>query len=549
MNSRVTLSRLAALGLLAGLVGRAAVLQAEDASSAVARGVAAELAAMNGRQMYVMTDKPLYHPGESVWFRAWELSVKTLQGTDGDHGITFQLIDPKGAKVAEKRVLCQGGMATNDFTFGAELAGGLYTLRAVSDLGGTVDKTVTLSAYELPRVKKTLEFTRKSYAPGDEVTLQVSLVGASGEALMGARVAAVITIDGAEIARFFVPVDVKGKGTVRFQLPPRIARGDGLVTLQVDAGGITESAQRRIPIVLDQVDLALFPEGGDLVNGLSSRVYVAAHDPTGKPAEVEGDVLDDRGAFVAHFKSFHGGMARFSMTPEKGRSYAVKLKKQPAAGANAWALPRAKDAGCVLQSEDDYRSAHAAIRVKVRCTEAQKVTATAVLRERLLTSVGADVAPGAPSTIALPVPRGAQGAVRVTLFDAASAPVAERLVYRGLGDDLRVSVTADRPSYAPRDKVTLTVKTTDLAGKPVSSDLAIAVADDVVLNVADDRSAHLLAALYLESEMPGQKIAEPNFYFSSDAKAPEALDLLLGTQGWRRFEWKLVQRRQAVAGN
>ena len=26
----------------------------------------------------------------------------------------------------------------------------------------------------------------------------------------------------------------------------------------------------------------------------------------------------------------------------------------------------------------------------------------------------------------------------------------------------------------------------------------------------------------------------------SDVKAPEAMDLLLGTQGWRRFEWKLV---------
>ncbi len=59
--------------------------------------------------------------------------------------------------------------------------------------------------------------------------------------------------------------------------------------------------------------------------------------------------------------------------------------------------------------------------------------------------------------------------------------------------------------------------------------------DDSVLSLADDRGARILARLYLEPEMPGQTIRDPNFYFSADPAAPAALDLLLGTQGWRRF--------------
>ena len=120
-------------------------------------------------------------------------------------------------------------------------------------------------------------------------------------------------------------------------------------------------------------------------------------------------------------------------------------------------------------------------------------------------------------------------------------------MYRGRGADLHVSVTPDRASYAPRDKVALVVKTTDEGGRPVPADVALAVVDDTVLNFADSKTGNILAQLYLEPEMPGQTVAEPNFYFPKDAKAPEALDLVLGTQGWRRFEWTRVKAAAAVA--
>ncbi len=72
------------------------------------------------------------------------------------------------------------------------------------------------------------------------------------------------------------------------------------------------------------------------------------------------------------------------------------------------------------------------------------------------------------------------------------------------------------------------------------ADVAISVVDDAVLSFADDKTEHVLAAMYLLPEMPGQVIDEPNFYFSGDKRAPAAMDLLLGTQGWRRFSWQWV---------
>jgi hypothetical protein len=513
----------------------------EERLQALGKAVAQQLDSTAKKQLYVMIDKPLYHPGETVWFRAWETSVKTLAPVAGDHAVTFQLFDPKGAKVMEKRVLARGGMATNDFTLGEGIPGGPYVLRAISELGATLDRAVVVSSYEAPRIKKTLDFLRKSYGPGDEVTAHLLLEKPTGEPLAGKAVA-VVTVDGAEIGRFPVFTDEKGRGFLRFTLPASIARGDALVTLLVDAGGISESLQRRIPIALDQVDVKAYPEGGDLVTGLPSRVYFSARDPQGKPVDVEGEVVDDRGQVVAGFRSFHAGMARVALTPAAGRSYSVRLQKPRAASSKSFALPAAKASGCTMHTLDDFTGADAEVKVKVQCTEAQDVLATAVLRESLVSRTSARTFAGAGTVLSLPVDRGATGAVRVTLFDLAHHPLAERLVYRGLGSEMRISVKADKASYAPRDKVTLTVETRDAKGKGVPADVALAVVDDTVLRFADDKkTAAILAQTYLLPEMPGQEVLEPNFYFSKDPKAPEAMDLLLGTQGWRRFAWRWVQ--------
>jgi hypothetical protein len=539
-------NKLVPLATLAALLAGARPTIADDAETkarleSLTRSVDEQLAGIQGKAIHLMTDKPLYHPGEAIWFRAWEVAVKTLSGLPGEHGITFQLLDARGGKLLEKRVLARGGMATNDFVIPAGIAGGGFTLRAISDAGAKQDRAITVSAYEAPRIKKTLDFLRTSYGPGEEVTAKVTIESPTGGPLAGVKAVAIITVDGAEIARTNVFPDDKGRAWVRFALPSKIAKGDGLLTIQVDGGGFVESIQRRIPIALEDVQISMYPEGGDLVTGLPSRVYLAARDPQNQPVEVEGQVFDDKGTLVSDLRSVWGGMARFSFTPAKDRAYSVKLTKPRGASAGkTFSVPGAKASGCTLRTVDDYTSATGDLKVKVQCSDRQDVLATAVLREKLLAKTSAATAPGAAATLSLPMPKDAIGAVRVTLFDSERRPLAERLVYRGLGAEMRVSVKADRANYSPREKVTLTVETKDASGKPVAGDVAIAVVDDTVLKYADDDEGHILAQLYLLPEMPGQSVREPNFYFGKDRRAPEALDLLLGTQGHRRFVWKWV---------
>src|SRR5207253_165358 len=93
-----------------------------------------------------------------------------------------------------------------------------------------------------------------------------------------------------------------------------------------------------------------------------------------------------------------------------------------------------------------------------------------------------------------------------------------------------------RADYVPGDKVTLHVKTTDDTGKPVSAMVGLTVTDSSVLEMIEKReqAPRLPVMVLLENEV--QNLADAHVYLDeNNPKAPLATDLLLGTQGWRRF--------------
>jgi hypothetical protein len=497
------------------------------------------------RRFYIQTDKPIYKPGETVWIKAWDLTTGAFSGSHNTAGMYIELVSPRGAQVAKKKARESAGMAQAEFDLAAGIAGGEYTLRLKTLDGKTAERPIVVASYEPPRLKMKLEFVRKAYGPGDEVSATFEVKRTTGEPLRNHALSAMVRLDGQDLPRVNFQTDAQGEAVVRFNLPAEIALGDGLLTVLADESGLTESIARRIPIIVKKLQFASYPEGGDLLVGVAGRVYFEAKNPLGKPADISGRVVDDTGAIAARFTSVRDGLGRFDLTPALGRVYHVEIDR-PVGVTDQYALPAAKLEGCSLRSFDDLDGQLGATRVSVRCagSAAKKVLVSAVVRENLLDSASVEVPAGAPAVVYLE-PRGlgseaigrAQGVTRVTVFDEAQRPLAERLIYRQRRARMGVKVTPDKKSYVPRDRVSLEVLTSDAAGRPIPADVALSVVDDTVLAFADDKTGHILSRLYLEPELPG-KIEEPNFYFDlSEEKSALAMDLLMGTRGYRRFEW------------
>src|SRR5439155_20800596 len=140
-----------------------------------------------------------------------------------------------------------------------------------------------------------------------------------------ARVSVTARVDGEEKWRGETAVDGSGNAVATFKLPTAIARGEGILAMIVQDGGTVETATKTIPILLQTIDLAIYPEGGDLIAGLPNRVYLEGRTPAQKPADMAGIIGNAAGKEVATFRTGHEGRGRLPCVPAKGGADSLRV--------------------------------------------------------------------------------------------------------------------------------------------------------------------------------------------------------------------------------
>ncbi len=489
-------------------------------------------------KLYIQTDKPFYQPDETVWFQAYVLDGLAHTPTPTSGVLYVDLINPKGSVEKQLHLPIIKGRAHGDLLLDASLPGGLYKLRAytlwMKNFGEDFyfEKQLQVQKVLTPRLLFKLDFERKSYGPGQEVVANVQVRDLEDRPLQK-NLDWVVQLAGRELTRGQTPTDAQGKAQVRFGLPPDLATADGLLNVVVQHEGKTESIARAVPIVLQKIDLQFFPEGGDWVAGVPTGMAYKAIDEFGKPAEVEGEIVDQNGNLVQRFKSFHQGMGRVELTARPNTTYRARLV-QPAIG-RWYELPKILPEGLALKAQLEAQK----IALQVYSPTVQTLYVVAQVRGKLL--FGQELA-AQPGQNALDIPTGdfPAGIAQITLFDPLRAPRCERLVFVNPAKTLRVQLETDKRQYRPREQVRLKVRATDALGQPVQAALSVAVVDDQLVAFADDKQDNILSQFLLSSDLKG-KVHEPHFYFKPDEpKAGPALDLVMLTHGWRRFAWSEV---------
>jgi alpha-2-macroglobulin-like protein len=111
-----------------------------------------------------------------------------------------------------------------------------------------------------------------------------------------------------------------------------------------------------------------------------------------------------------------------------------------------------------------------------------------------------------------------------------------------------VSITSDYKSYSPADTATIKVQTNLSNGKKVSAVLGVTVTDESVLKSIEERKTapRLPQMVFLETEV--EHFEDSTIYLSDHPNADLAVDLLLGTQGWRRFAFINIKDFIALKG-
>ena len=499
---------------------------------------AAEFGGVERYLVHVSTDKPIYRSGERLYVRGVFLRAAghTPMTTSLGETVSFEIKGPKGDTVASGVSSIIDSVAGFSWDIPPTQAGGEYTVRISHPAAdGRAERKFDIRAYRAPRLKSQIIFVRDGYGPGDMVAANLHVERAEGGVPSGARVSVSARIDGEETWKGTATVDSSGNAGASFRLPSAIARGEGVIAMIIEDGGTVETATKTIPILLQTLDLAIYPEGGDLIAGLPNRVYVEGRTPARKPADMAGVVVNAAGREVATFRTEHEGRGRFSFVPAKGETYSLRIT-EPAGIKSVFALPALKASGVVISSTSDITPRLKDVVVRLGATSDGSYLIVLSQRGKELALKPVTLRANQPADFTLAVPKFLDGVIVVTVYNDRMSPMAERLIFRQPEHRLKVQVVPDGTDYVPGAKVTLRVKSLDDTGKPVSAMVGLTVTDSSVLEMIEKReqAPALPVMVLLENEV--QNLADAHVYLDeTNPKAPLATDLLLGTQGWRRF--------------
>ena len=491
---------------------------------------------------FLTVDRPVYRPGEAVYFRSLTLQRRSLVA-NSDVPIRFELTDPSGAVVPGAYIegVTDRGVGSGAFTLPSSAPGGTYTLvaKSLDDFFPEERCEFQVRAYRVPRFKKELQFRKRTYGPGETVQADFSALRAEGGPLTDAALMITATVDGKVVYQSTATTSSDGEHLIEFDLPPLIRDGKGQLSVVVDDEATRETQSKTIPIQIGRVAVDFYPEGGYLVDGLTNRVYFMARNPLGNPIDLAGEILDRTGQSVATVETVRDGMGRFEFVPRRGERYTLKVNR-PLDVTNSPKLPTVVKDLPVMDTGEGVFASDEDVTLAVRTTKPLPVLLRAVCRGELIGEISAELRPG-ENRLRIPVNGDAGGVVRVTVLDRSTfppQPLAERLVYRRQSKRLQVEVVDRETSLqrSPGEPVRLTLQVRDEAGEPIPAVLGVAVVDDAALSLEETERPQMRTHFLLTSEIEKpEDLEHANFYLSDEEGAEASLDLLLGTQGWRRF--------------
>ncbi len=282
-----------------------------------------------------------------------------------------------------------------------------------------------------------------------------------------------------------------------------------------------------------RLDVQFFPEGGYLVGGVNSVIGFKAVNDLGLGVPVSGTVYDNKKNRIAGFSSSRLGMGAFTFTPEADTRYNAEVEL-PGGKVQRFGFPEVQSSGYYMKLERNNRDG---LRLRVGSTlESQTVLIACHIRGKLLFSSEIKLGPG--DTV-LDIPSGdfPSGILHISLFDSNRKPRCERLAFIHSDDMIDLSIRQDKSEYGKMEAVELTLVARDGSGQPLQGFFSLSVSDRDLENSAADFQSDIVSSLLLSSDIAG-RIEQPDFYFRDrNAETLKALDVLLLTQGWRRFSW------------
>lgn len=496
------------------------------------------LAQNSSRELvYIQTSKGIYETGEDIWFKAYILNSQFFTPSDLSKTLYLQVVNEKtNIPVWQEKYEIQNGFANGHVFLHDTLSEGEYCIEAFTSHSFFNDRTefkairkITVKKDMAPRASFTANFDKQYY--NQEDTFKVTITARSEKGMpLYAEVEATLMESGKELSHAKTTTNRSGDANLSFILQGAV---EGLcVVAHIKYEDKEKTLSFPVPHLKGSpIQFNTFPEGGNMIAGIPCKIAFKAVDAAGNPLEVSG-ILFENNTPLLEFESIHAGMGSFNFTPGAGNKYHIRLTIP--ATDSTFLFPEVYPQGITIhlaERDEEYL-------VFIVSQNPVLAERTVYVRGQMRGQVYCMAAGKLNEELKIKIPLKEflqQGIAEFTLFDENLLPVAERLVFINQDRKLYIKTDLGKEKYGTREKVTLTIKTTDENDQPVTANLGLSVFDKLYQNRQDPKN--VVTYCYLSSQLKG-KIYDPAYYFDkkNDGRE-EALDLLLLTHGWRRYTW------------
>lgn len=474
-------------------------------------------------KVYLMTDKPYYSAGERIWIRGWVVDAVSHTGQTPTNYLYVDLVDAGDNLVQRIKIKRDSTGFNNAIDLPSDIKAGSYSLVAFTqwqtnwsedfffrrriEIGNSIDDVVS---HEV------------SYVLGEDstATALVRFYGFDGP-YAGYRVQCTEKREDKRDRNFTLRTDSYGQ--VRVEYTP-IEGAVGEIDMLLEVPNRNFKTTVLLPDVNNSIYVDFMPEGGDLIAGTTQRVAFKAIGADGYGRDVVGVVREASGVEVCPFVAQHRGMGVFEFAPKAGTIYYAEVEHN---GRKLhYAMPAVKSDGCALRAEHEGANWECEV---LSAAEFDRSNLGALVHSRgALVYMVNDVTGrfSIPENVLL------EGISQVAIYDRMTGTIySERLLFRHPSEQFVVQTETDRPVTRKRQKVTLDIKVANTSGITIKGDYAVAITDKRMVR-RNGTDENVVTSLLLTSDLGGF-VESPAEYFD---EAREHTDLLMMTQGWRRFD-------------
>lgn len=479
-------------------------------------------------KIYVQTDKPYYMNGERMFFRAFLLHASTLKLADWSRYVYVELVSPVDTVVVRQQIrIEEDKMFYGAIDIPETLPEGTYRLRSYTRYLGNSGEEFYFSrpVFIGDPNAATLSIEDK-FSPIDDkqVKLELTFRDKNTKEVKIPESLKLLQYKGKNI-NFENPNNPNGTFEQKFNSDGK--NSERVILLDYKNGDKSFKKYIVIPYLNSFPDISFYPEGGQLVAGKQSRIAFKALLPGAEPAEIDGIIYNSKNEKIATFSTIQKGMGVFSLVPTVGEKYYAQCNYKGATSKiDIPAIAKAESYSLRTDWEKD------SLAVQVNSESGRSSSKHYLLVHHQGIPVYLKPWDFSLSSKRINSKLFVTGVSHVMLLDSLFRPISERLVFNNQHDQVEPEIKVSQKTLKPREKIDLSASFRLTPTDTIPPSFAISVTDDKVVKL--DTTTNIVSEILLSAELKGQ-IENPSWYFDNAPDAFVAADLLMLTNGWRRY--------------